>query len=136
MWYDLDEHRNVVKLPEGQSPGDLGGRSWQERRRVALTEDIEGTGAWVSTVFLGLDHSWATDPPAQPVVFESMAFGAPNDFQETECVRYCTWAEAEAGHEAMVARVRALVLASRPKAPPEPAPLASRARAFRLDADQ
>lgn len=47
----------------------------------------------VSTVFLGLDHSWADSGP--PILFETMIFGGPfND----DMVRYATWDEAEKGH--------------------------------------
>lgn len=55
----------------------------------------------VSTVFLGIDHSFGSGPP---LLFETMVFGGELD-QEQE--RYSTEAEAAAGHRAMVERVRA-----------------------------
>lgn len=55
--------------------------------------------ARVSTVFLGLDHAMPGEPPA---IFETMVFGGP---LHEEMVRYATWEEAEAGHQAMVERV-------------------------------
>lgn len=67
--------------------------------RVARTE-IDGVR--VSTVFLGIDHGYDT---GEPILFETMVFGGELD-QEQE--RYCTWDEAERGHEAMVRRVRDL----------------------------
>lgn len=63
-------------------------------------DEFEG-GAYVSTVFLGLDHRFGQ---GEPLVFETMVFGGPLD-QEQE--RYSTWDEAEAGHKAMVERVKA-----------------------------
>lgn len=71
---------------------------WQETadRRVAKTDIGEIT---ISTVFLGLDHNFGLGPP---ILFETMIFGGSLD-QEMD--RYCTWEEAEAGHEAMVQRV-------------------------------
>jgi hypothetical protein len=66
-------------------------------RHVALTKL---DGAEVSTVFLGLDHSFGDGPP---LLFETMVFGGVCD-QEQD--RYSTWAEAEAGHAAMVEKVR------------------------------
>ena len=54
----------------------------------------------VSTVFLGLEHSFGEGPP---VLFETMVFGGT---LSDEMDRYCTWDEAEAGHAAMVRRVR------------------------------
>ncbi len=68
----------------------------QEDRRVAETE-IEGIR--ISTVFLGLDHSYSFDKSATPILFETMIFGGEHDeYQE----RYCTWDEAEAGHHKAV----------------------------------
>lgn len=51
---------------------------------------------YVSTVFLGLDHSFWDGPP---LVFESMLF---IDGHGDEMDRYSTWAEAEAGHKRFV----------------------------------
>ena len=55
---------------------------------------------WVSTVFLGLDHAYVAGPP---VVYETMVFRS-GDFDDLDCDRYHTRAEAEAGHAAMVAK--------------------------------
>lgn len=54
----------------------------------------------VSTVFLGLDHSYGDGPP---ILFETMVFIGGNGGGEQE--RYCTWAEAEEGHANMVAKI-------------------------------
>lgn len=67
-----------------------------ENRRVAKTEIGEVT---VSTVFLGLDHSFSNGPP---VLFESMVFEGPLD---GETRRYSTWRDAEIGHEELVRAV-------------------------------
>jgi hypothetical protein len=66
-----------------------------EDRRVAETE-IEGVR--ISTVFLGLDHSYSfagRDRKTPPVLFETMIFGGEHDEEQW---RYCTWDEAEEGH--------------------------------------
>lgn len=55
--------------------------------------------ARVSTVFLGLDHRFDAGPP---LLFETLVFDGPLD---GEMDRYSTWAEAQCGHDAMVARV-------------------------------
>jgi len=55
----------------------------------------------VSTVFLGTDHSFGRGN--RPVLFETLVFGGELDM---EMERYCTWQEAEVGHEEMVVRVR------------------------------
>ena len=67
------------------------------KRRVAQDKIGE---VRISTVFLGLDHSFGN---GQPLIFETMVFGGPLDQEE---VRYSTWEEAERGHAVMVARVR------------------------------
>lgn len=54
----------------------------------------------VSTVFLGLDHSFGRGPP---MLFETMVFGGPLDH---ECERCSTWEEAEQQHERMCERVK------------------------------
>ena len=54
--------------------------------RVAWTEHGSIT---ISTVFLGVDHSFAMHGP--PVLYETMIFGEPFD---RRMYRYCTWDEA------------------------------------------
>ncbi len=58
-------------------------------RHVAKTEkdDIR-----VSTVFLGIDHSFGE---GKPLLFETMIFGGKHDEEQW---RYSTWEEAEKGH--------------------------------------
>lgn len=83
-------------------------------KRVAMTDVCEGV--YVSTVWLGLDHRLTWDHPA-PVIFESMVFverAAPMvppvgtfAFEGGECRRYCTEAQAIAGHDQFVAELRA-----------------------------
>jgi hypothetical protein len=63
-------------------------------------------GVMVSTIFLGLDHSHGRGE--FPVLFETMVFRG-GDPQEQD--RYETWEQAEAGHKAMVALIRAELIA-------------------------
>jgi hypothetical protein len=59
----------------------------------------------VSTVFLGLDHSFGDGPP---LLFETMIFGMPegqDEYQE----RCSTWEQAEAMHERALAHARSLM---------------------------
>ena len=90
--YILDGHTPV------EEPDLLTWAQWFEEadRCVALT--IQGD-VRVSTIFLGLDHSLGHGPP---LLFETMAFVGHADVGQE---RYSTWAEAEAGHARMVARV-------------------------------
>lgn len=66
-------------------------------RRVAKT--VVSEDVMVSTMFLGVDHSFDDGPP---VLFETMVF---RDGVGVECERYSTWEEAEAGHTRMVETV-------------------------------
>lgn len=67
--------------------------NWYEtnyQNRHVADETIDGVR--ISTVFLGLDHSFYNGPP---LLFETMIFGgAHNDYQD----RCSTWEEAEAMH--------------------------------------
>jgi len=57
----------------------------------------------ISTVFLGLDHRFGHKGEWLPILFETMVFGGKLDGQMD---RYCSWEQAEEGHEAMVKRVK------------------------------
>lgn len=54
----------------------------------------------ISTVWLGLDHSFGHAPT--PLIFETMIFS--DDHLDQEQARYSTEADARAGHEEMVIR--------------------------------
>lgn len=69
-----------------------------EERRVKVTT-VMGS-VLVSTVFLGIDHSFGG---RRPLLFETMAFWNGKAGYEQE--RCSTWQEAEAQHEAMVREV-------------------------------
>jgi len=54
----------------------------------------------VSTVFLGIDHSFSVNGP--PLLFETLVFGGPLDGEMSRCA---TWDEAVRQHCAAVAAV-------------------------------
>lgn len=64
-----------------------------ERDRHQTRETV-AEGVDVSTVFLGLDHSFGM--PGPPVLWETMIFGGPHDGYSD---RYTSHADAMAGHE-------------------------------------
>lgn len=70
-------------------------------KRVA--EDTLEDGRWVSTVWLGLDHSFGSGPP---LIFETMVFNSKGG-DENYCERYSTEAEAVAGHQRVVDALKA-----------------------------
>ncbi len=55
----------------------------------------------VSTVFMGLDHSFGGEP--SPILYETMIFGGPFD---QDMQRYSTRQEAHRGHKEMVHKVK------------------------------
>jgi hypothetical protein len=77
-----------------QMPGLRGGTG------LHVADEWAGN-ARVSTVFLGINHAWGNGPP---LWFETMVFIAGDADADME--RYSTWAEAEAGHAAMMQRHR------------------------------
>ena len=56
-------------------------------------------GVEVSTIFLGIDHSFGSGPP---LLFETMVFGGEHDGHQERC---STWEEAEAMHKRIAAWV-------------------------------
>lgn len=69
-----------------------------------MAETTLPDGKWVSTVWLGIDHSFGSGPP---LIFETMVFNSDGKKDgrlgsELDCERYSTEAEAIAGHAAMV----------------------------------
>lgn len=92
--YILDEH-GEPKL----EPDIMKWSQWLETadRTVVRTEVGDVV---VSTVFLGIDHSFGTGPPR---LFETMVFGGSLDEEQK---RWHRRTEAEAGHRFMVGRVQ------------------------------
>jgi len=72
----------------------------REYRRVA--EDTVGD-AWVSTVWLGLDHSFLGGPP---LTFETMIWSVEGDKILDGPIRYATESAAIEGHRYIVAELR------------------------------
>lgn len=95
--YILDAEGNPVA-----EPNPLAWARWFEEhnndRQVARTELPDSVT--VSTVFLGLDHSFE---PGKVLLFETMIFGGPLD--ETQC-RYETREQALKGHEYYVSAAK------------------------------
>jgi len=76
---------------------------WATRMGIdnRVAETTLPNGRWVSTVWLGLDHSFGSGPP---LIFETMVFQNRSDMGDLDCERYSTEAEAIAGHERMCAK--------------------------------
>ena len=94
LWYELDDDGSTRPLPAGQYPK-------RDHKRVA---EATVNSMWISTVFLGLDHSYLSGPP---ILFETMVFPSKGDYGDLLCWRYRTKAAAEAGHSFLVAALEA-----------------------------
>ena len=91
--YVLDASGNAIAEPD-----PVKWARWFERceRHVALTRIGD---ARISTVFLGLDHSFGSGPP---LLWETMVFGGKFDGEQE---RYSTFEDASRGHDAMVGKI-------------------------------
>lgn len=79
---------------------------WEDFRKgdKGIVDRTDVDGLLVSTVFLGIDHNFSGTGP--PLVYETMVFGNASSFDEWEVHRYCTRAEALAGHNKVVVDLR------------------------------
>jgi hypothetical protein len=88
-WYILDNNNKPIPASITEAA------DWLEEssdRRTVKRDEIGDI--LVSTVFLGLDHSWT--PGGKPVLWETMIFGGEHDqYQE----RYTSHKDALEGHE-------------------------------------
>lgn len=92
--YILDGHTPVPC----DSLMEWANRFEKDNRHVG--DDTAG-GVRVSTVFLGIDHSFGSSGP--PLLFETMVFGGEHDGKQE---RYSTWEEAEEGHARFLQMVK------------------------------
>lgn len=107
-WYILDDNGNPI--PE---PDTIKACMWLADNKNKIVKQENVGPYWVSTVFLGLDHSWRLDGP--PVLWETMVFNdGDKDIDQNESRCSGNREQAEAMHEAMVASVKAYI-ASKPK---------------------
>lgn len=108
VYYILDDERRPVKaeLLEWAAWID----KWENRSVAFDTTQLFD----VSTVFLGIDHSWSKGPP---VLFETMVFERKAEIKEifgrlmpiradVEQNRYVSWDDAQAGHQATLRRLQ------------------------------
>jgi len=94
MWYILDNNHKPVTSTGIESS------KWMEENPKRKTvgydklKDPNGDDVCVSTVFLGLDHSWNG---GKPILWETMIFGGKNDQAYQE--RYSSYEDALEGHQ-------------------------------------
>jgi|SRR3990167_1170054 len=93
--YILDDNHNTI-------PASLTewGKWFQTARKKRIVKQVTLlNGYYLSTVFLGLDHSFGR---GKPLLFETMVFISKDNLDEQDRARYTTWKEAEKGHAEMV----------------------------------
>lgn len=88
--YILDGHEPVL-CPDFI----LWGKWFGTAERILASTEL-GPDVRVSTVFLGIDHSWGYGPP---ILWETMIFGGEHDEYQD---RYSTWDQAKKGHDEAV----------------------------------
>jgi len=67
--------------------------------RIVKQEVLEN-GIFISTVWLGLDHSFGFDDKLK--IFETMVFPSEGDYNDIDTLRYSSLEEAEKGHKELV----------------------------------
>ncbi len=100
MFYKLDENKNVVPSSMEEWSNFIEGHFPTNYLHVG--DDVID-GKRISTVFIGLCHSYNLDSNI-PIVFETMVFDK-NDHGIHQ-TRYCTWQEAEEGHQKAIEWVK------------------------------
>lgn len=105
--YVLDDDNQAVVVEDVITWGRWIGAN-RKRKTVGYDVVRHDQSYVVSTVFLGLDHSWGAGPPLlfETMVFTALSDGEIKDYHELAMERYTTWAEAEAGHKLMMDKVR------------------------------
>jgi hypothetical protein len=99
MFYKLDENKNVVQSSLEEWGNFIEGTFPTNHMHVA---DEEVNGIRISTIFMGICHNY--NPFSNvPIVFETMVFKNGHDIYQD---RYCTYQEAEEGHEKAVEWVK------------------------------
>lgn len=88
-WYILHDDHSVSKASTEEEK-TLAYASMQGDNKIIAQDGIGNK--CVSTVFLGLDHSYGGEGPK---IFETMVF---DEDHGEDCWRYATWQEALEGH--------------------------------------
>jgi len=80
------------------------GKDFEDSKGRTVGKDELLNGLLISTVWLGIDHSYGQSH--RPQIFESMVFFPDRSGDELEMWRYATWEEAERGHKTLVKKYR------------------------------
>jgi hypothetical protein len=95
MLYLLDDDKNPVHIDDPVTWG----RGFEKLNRFVARDEVDGVA--ISTVFLGIDHSFLGIGP--PILWETMIFGGPMNH---EMWRYSSLQDALDGHASVLEKVR------------------------------
>jgi len=108
-WDDIDFGSHYDRDGEPINMRQWGALHQDPEYKILRQEDVGDY--WVSTVWIGIDHGLHRVHPDYPLmIFETMVF--KGEESDLDCERYSTEAEALAGHERMVEKVRLLEAAT------------------------
>jgi hypothetical protein len=93
-WYILDENKQPRKVDNFMEYA-----LWSQDINNKIVEQTDIGNVKVSTVFLGLDHSFVK---GVVILFETMVFGGKLD---QDMQRYQTWSEAIRGHKSICKKI-------------------------------
>ena len=95
----LDENKNPIPIEDTLQ--------WAKALtdEMRIVKQTRLNNAFISTVFLGINHQFIGQDDLPPILFETMIFNDPEnpDYQE----RYCTYKEALEHHEQLVKQYKA-----------------------------
>jgi len=104
-FYVLDEDKNPVPCDDTKEwVRFMENLENKVVRKTTIENEIENIE--VSTVFLGIDHSFSSDGP--PILFETMIFGGPTDQEQW---RYVTWEDAITDHSRVLEELQGKIAA-------------------------
>lgn len=92
-YYDI--HGKPMEMPDWAKCREVGGDWERVKQSTKVSAETD-----VSTVWLGLDHSFGVGPP---LIFETMVFGGNLDQYQ---YRYATLEQARTGHDEAVQKVK------------------------------
>jgi hypothetical protein len=102
MTAEIKHYKLIGKLPV--PCGLIEWAIWCETPGNRIVRQDHVGPLFVSTVFLGLDHSFDPSPSHDPLLFETMIFDDLEDGYQTRC---STWDQAEFMHEVAMAEATA-----------------------------
>jgi len=93
LYYILDKENNVIEAEDFDKWSKYFESTCKNDGRRVSKDEVNGS--LISTVFLGISHSYCDT--SEPLIFETMVF-EPGITEDRYLARYCTWNEALKGH--------------------------------------